>query len=156
MGKGSYSPLLDFFLRNCKRNQKSGLLVRGGVPGDGQTLGALPPCPTACLPKSGHQVALNSPSQELCVRTSHRGQRWPIPSPHPLCCWQDCPAEPPTHGAGFSPPAWGGQAALSCPRWTFNIHSSHLAVPGTAQAEKELASLGTRWPCLQVRGQPKG
>lgn len=65
LGKSSYSPLLDLLLRDCKRKQKSSLLVQRGVPGDGHTLVSLPPArpsprrPVACLPPSGHRPALS-------------------------------------------------------------------------------------------------
>lgn len=101
--ESSYSPLLDFFLRNCKRKQKSGLLVRGSVPGGGRHRGAssLPPPLPHSLPACAGTPGGSGQSQSgtLCPDT-HRGQRWPIPSRRSLCCCQDSPAQPPTRRVG--------------------------------------------------------
>lgn len=124
--ESSYSPLLDFFLRNCKRKQKSGLLVRGSVPGGGRHRGAssLPP-PTAPQP-----ACLRWDTRWLWtvpVRNSVPGHPQGTALAHPLPTLTVLLSRQPSTAAytqgWFPPPAWGGQAALPCPGWTFNIHS---------------------------------
>lgn len=141
--KSSYSPLLDFLLRNCKRKQKSSLLVQGGVPGDGQTLGSLPPaCPSpprpmACLPLSGHRPALSKdmpPGAQPPVRISvfsapSRGTAG-RPPPDARCAAGGLPRTA-CHSRGWLLPAVLGRAGRAGQRLGHSLfHCSVLGAVG--------------------------
>lgn len=87
-----------------------------------------PPPPTAILLMSGHFWTPASSEQEDACRllppageqsqSDHpdpRGQPWPIPSRHPLSCWEDCQDQP-LAGRGWPLPAVLGRAGRTvCP-----------------------------------------
>lgn len=141
-GKSSYSPLLDFLLCNCKRKQKSRLLVQRGGPGDGQTPGGLPPaCPSpprpmACLPLSGHRPALSKdtppgaqpPSGLSGPPCSAPPAGAALAGPPPLLMPAVLPRTA-CHSRGWVPPAVLGRAGRTGQRLGHSLF--HFSVLGT-------------------------